>query len=118
MKQLEIDIEKKRKREQEIVEKMIEIYCRKKHKKESLCEECSNLLEYTRQRSNNCPLIEVKTFCASCKIHCYKKDMKDKIKEVMKFSGKRLIFYYPKDVLLHIIDTIKNRKSNKDKNIK
>lgn len=102
-------VEDKKKKEQEIVEKMIRIYCRKKHKSIELYEECQKLSDYTKQRTQHCPFIEVKTFCASCKVHCYKPQMRDKIKEVMKFSGKYLIFYYPKEVFLHIIDTIKHK---------
>lgn len=107
-------VDEKRYKEQKIVQKMIEIYCKKKHKKDSLCESCNDLLQYTIKRSERCPFIETKTFCKSCKVHCYNEEMRHKIKEVMKFSGKYLLFYSPKEVFLHIIDSIRYKmKGNK-----
>ena len=45
-----------------------------------------------------------KSFCSKCPIHCYKKDMKAKIKDVMKFSGPRLIIYSPMQFIKHIFE--------------
>lgn len=66
---------------------MINIYCRKKHgnEKGELCQECSELLDYAHKRLDFCKFGEVKSFYSKCPIHCYKKDMKIKIKGVMKF---------------------------------
>ncbi|WP_270942530.1 nitrous oxide-stimulated promoter family protein [Romboutsia lituseburensis] len=91
-------------KEKKTLSSMIHIYCNKKHghKKGELCQECSELLEYAYKRLDSCKFGEEKTFCAKCPIHCYKKDMKLKIKEVMKFSGPRLIFYDPIEVIKHI----------------
>lgn len=101
-------VNKKKQKELDIVQKMIEIYCKENHQSnEKLCEECQEMLDYAKQRIERCPFTETKTFCASCKVHCYRADMKAKIKEVMKFSGPRLIFFYPGEVFLHAIDTIR-----------
>ena len=78
-------------KEKEIVELMIKIYCRKKHNhKDELCDECSELKNYAHMRLSNCKFGEKKSTCGKCPIHCYKKDMREKIKKVMKFSGPRL----------------------------
>lgn len=45
-----------------------------------------------------------KSFCSKCPIHCYKKDMKVKIKDVMKSSGPRLIIYSPMQFIKHIFE--------------
>ena len=82
---------------------MMKIYCKKKHKhKDCLCEECQELLDYAHKRLDNCRHGEHKSFCAHCKTQCYKKDMKARVKEVMKFSGPRLIFYCPGQVIKHM----------------
>ncbi len=47
-----------------------------------MCSECQKLAEYASMRSDKCPLLETKTFC-NCKVHCYKPDMRDKIKAVI-----------------------------------
>lgn len=90
-------------KEKEIVELMISLYCNKKHKcKNELCEDCKELLYYAHKRLTYCKFGNEKTSCSKCPIHCYKKDMKVKIKEVMKFSGPRLIIYKPYEFVRHI----------------
>ena len=74
-------------REKKTITLMIEIYCRKKHgnKKGVLCDECKELLEYAHKRLDFCKFGNEKSFCSKCPIHCYKKDMKVKIKDVITF---------------------------------
>lgn len=85
---------------------MINIYCKKKHKykKDELCSECQELLEYACKRLDFCKFGEEKKFCSKCPIHCYKKDMKLNIKEVMKFSGQRLLIYRPTELIRHVFE--------------
>ncbi|MGL5380058.1 nitrous oxide-stimulated promoter family protein [Clostridium sp.] len=91
-------------REKRVIELMIKIYCRKKHgNKECLCEECDELLQYAHKRLSFCKFGDEKTTCAKCPIHCYKKDMKLKVKEVMKFSGPRLLIYAPGEFIRHML---------------
>ena len=66
-------VEKKRQKEQYVVEEMIRLYCRKNHGKEGhasggMCPECQKLADYAKQRSQKCPFMEQKTFCANCKV--------------------------------------------------
>lgn len=107
--------EEKRQAEKELVSEMIRLYCRKNHhSKENLCKECQELDDYARSRSDHCPFMESKTFCSNCKVHCYKPEMREKIKKVMKFSGPRMIFYHPSVAVRHIIEEKKEkRKINK-----
>lgn len=110
------DIKNKREREKAVVSQMIAIYCKKKHKgKDKLCEECATLLEYARNRSDKCPFMETKTFCSNCKVHCYKIDMREKIRQVMRFSGPRMIFYHPVLAIRHVIES-KSEKRRLEKN--
>ena len=92
-------------KEKQTINLMINIYCRKKHKhKNGLCEDCQELLEYAHKRLDFCKFGNEKSFCSKCPIHCYKKDMKVKIKDVMKFSGPRLIIYSPMQFIKHIFE--------------
>lgn len=105
------DVFIKREREKAVVSEMISLYCRKKHgKKGELCSECAVLDKYARERSDKCPFMENKTFCSCCKVHCYKPEMRDKIREVMRFSGPRMIFYHPIIAIRHLIETKKEKK--------
>ena len=67
---------------------MIGIYCRGVHgtKRGELCEACRQLQAYADLRTEKCPFMETKTFCSACKVHCYSKEMQEKICEVMKYA--------------------------------
>ena len=102
----------KQRKELEVVELMIRLYCRKKHQcKDGLCTECNELLEYVKLRRSKCPWGDKKPFCSNCKIHCYKPEMRERIKNVMRFSGSRMILYHPVIAVKHLIET--KRQKNK-----
>ncbi len=104
-------VETKREREKKTVALMIRLYCRKKHgTKGALCTDCKALSEYAAQRSDKCPFMESKTFCSNCKVHCYKPDMREKIREVMRFSGPRMILYHPVMAVRHVTQSKKEKR--------
>ena len=101
----------KREQEKRTVSLMIALYCKNNHKPQNgLCEECTQLDAYARQRSDRCPFMETKTFCSNCKVHCYNPQMRQKIREVMRYSGPRMIFYHPIMAIRHVIETKKEKK--------
>ncbi len=104
-----MDINKKREDEKEMVSLMIRLYCRKNHKTKALCSECAELDRYARERSDRCPFMENKTFCSNCKVHCYKPEMREKIRKVMRFSGPRMMLYHPVMAIMHLILTKKSK---------
>ncbi len=109
------DMNLKSEREKAVVKQMIQLYCKKIHKtKNGLCEECLRLNNYAKKRSDNCPFIETKTFCSNCKTHCYKPDMREKIRIVMRFSGPRIIFHHPIMAIRHVIETQKEKNRIKE----
>ncbi len=90
-------------REARTIEAMIHIYCAKKHDcTERLCPDCSELLEYAYARLDRCPFQENKSTCAICKVHCYKPDMRERIREVMIFSGPRMVLRHPYLAFMHL----------------
>ncbi len=92
-------------REKETIRKMVEIYCWKVHKRKrgELCPECKSLLDYAYKRLDSCPFGQEKPTCKKCPVHCYSPSMRKKVKEVMRFSGPRLLIYDPFGWLLHEI---------------
>ena len=104
--------EDKREREKKVVGQMIALYCHKNHhtKGEQLCPECAALKEYACSRSDHCPFMESKTFCNNCKVHCYKPEMREKIRVVMRFSGPRMIFHHPVMAIRHVIESQKEKR--------
>ncbi len=105
------DVMSKREREKAVVCQMIALYCRKQHKsKGELCMECAELQEYARFRSDKCPFMETKTFCSNGKVHCYKPEMREKIRRVMRFSGPRMMLYHPVLAVRHVIESKKEKR--------
>lgn len=86
----------------EVLSGFIGIYCRGKHRsaRGELCGDCASLLEYARKRRSKCPL-DPKPACKHCPIHCYAKDQRARIREVMAYSGKRLLLRGRLDLLWH-----------------
>ena len=104
-------IESKREREKRTVTLMISLYCRKKHGTgKALCPDCAALCSYAMLRSDKCPFMENKTFCSNCRVHCYKPEMREKIRDVMRFSGPRMITRHPIMAVRHVIETKKEKK--------
>lgn len=111
------DIASKREREKAMVSQMIALYCKKNHKtKNRLCADCAALDSYARERSDKCPFMETKTFCSNCRVHCYKPQMREKIRTVMRFSGPRMIFHHPVAAVRHVIETKKEKKKLETEN--
>lgn len=99
-------------RELKTIAVMVNIYCHDHHKSAATqantpCEDCSRFLEYARQRLAHCPFAEQKPTCGNCTIHCYKKEMQDKAKQIMRYSGPRMIWRHPVMALFHLLDSRK-----------
>ncbi|NOY36078.1 MAG: nitrous oxide-stimulated promoter family protein [Chlorobi bacterium] len=98
---------KRREREQITVHTMIRMYCRAHHGGRVLCNSCSELADYTRIRNIKCVFGDIKPVCNKCRIHCYKPDYRERIKEIMRFSGPRMIISHPLMALDHLIMKLK-----------
>lgn len=94
-------------REKRTVAQMIQLYCRGKEGNKQLCPECAALTEYARMRLSKCPFGDGKSSCRKCSIHCYSPAMKQRIKEVMRYSGPRMMLYHPIAAIRHLISELK-----------
>ena len=96
-------------REKELLPDMIAIYCRGVHKtkKGELCAECRELCDFALNRLSKCRYGENKTFCSQCPTHCYRPDMREKIRQVMRYSGPRILLKHPIAGTLHAVSTMK-----------
>lgn len=94
-------------REFKTITAMVKIYCRNNHHcttASSVCEDCSEFIKYARQRLSHCPFEEQKPTCGKCTIHCYKKEMQTKAKQVMRYSGPRMVWNHPLLAFCHLLD--------------
>jgi hypothetical protein len=114
-----LEISKKEKSDIRILIRFVAIYCRERHegpkdpfslkqlditqiekKKVLLCRECKRLLAYGIGMRLACPH-DPKPMCKKCESQCYKGEYKDKIREIMKFSGMYLVKHGRVDLLYH-----------------
>ena len=88
----------------------IELYCRSKHRDRvhsrvtlkthdvetiargplHLCDDCQKLLAHSFVMRTRCPL-NPKPSCKKCPDHCYAPHYRTRIREVMRYSGRRLV---------------------------
>jgi hypothetical protein len=100
-------------RESQTVAVMIDEYCRAHHAGGGLCPECAALRDYALGRLLRCPFGEGKTTCAKCPVHCYRPEMREKIRAVMRYSGPRMLLRHPLMAVRHIIDARRNGPVNR-----
>ena len=60
------------------------------------------LASYSEERLDRCKFGNGKPTCRKCPVHCYKPDMGEMIREVMRFSGPRMIFHHPIAAIRHL----------------
>ena len=92
-------------RERATVAAMIRLACRSWHGTgDELCSECQDLQDFANQKLDRCPFQDGKPTCANCLVHCYKPDMRERIREVMRFAGPRMLRRHPYLTVCHILD--------------
>lgn len=95
-------------REAQTLTAMFLLYCQKQHgSRAELCSGCQELQDYSLHRLEKCPFQQGKTTCAKCPIHCYKADMRARIKLVMRFSGPRMLLAHPFLTVQHYLDGLR-----------
>lgn len=90
--------------EKAVVAKMIRLYYRRKLGLREPSTEEMELLSYAERRLTHCKFGEQKPACKRCPIHCYRSDMRAKIREVMRWAGPRMIIYDPVATIKHLLN--------------
>ena len=92
-------------RERRTVDAMIAITCRDLHgrRRRDLCPDCAELADYARLRLERCPFGTTKPTCGNCKVHCYRPEMRERIQQVMRHAGPRMVLRHPALALLHLL---------------
>ena len=104
---------KRRAREEKIISQMIALYCAGNHDAaartqtamcgEAVCPECAQLDAYATMRTRRCRKMDVKTSCDVCENHCYKPEMRERIRAVMRYSGPRMLGKHPIAAIRHML---------------
>lgn len=66
------------------------------------CPECQEFLAYAILRRLRCPL-DPKPTCKECPVHCYRPGHRERVREIMRFSGRYLIKRGRLDLLWHYL---------------
>ena len=104
------DGERRLGRERRTLQAMIRIYCNGTHGTgEALCEDCCGLQDYALARLERCPFGPGKPKCSACPVHCYKPAMRERIKDVMRYAGPRMLARHPAMAVQHLADGIVHR---------
>ena len=102
--------------------RFVSVYCRRRHveapkspvslkgydlgtitgKPVDLCPDCARLLAHALVKRTSCPL-NPKPACKQCPSHCYHATYRGKMREVMRFSGRRLVLSGRVDYLRHLL---------------
>ena len=96
-------------REEKTIDAMVTLYCRHNHQAETLCQKCRDLRQYALECLKKCPFQEGKTTCLKCPVHCYKPEMREKIRAVMRYSGPKMVYRHPVLAILHFLDRCRNK---------
>ncbi len=67
-----------------------------------LCPECTKLLVHAFTKRSHCPM-DPKPACKHCPNHCYHPTYRAQIREVMKYSGKKMLLSGRLDYLMHLL---------------
>ncbi len=102
-------------RESKTIALMIALYCRGHHGGGGLCAECRGLLDYAQARLDKCPFQEGKTTCAKCPVHCYQPSMRERVRQVMRYSGRRMMYRHPLLAVSHFIDGLRREPARPHK---
>jgi len=90
-------------RERKTVRAMIEMYCTDHHGAGGLCRECAELAGYADRRLDLCPYGPDKPTCTNCPIHCYRPEPRERMREVMRYAGPRMLAKHPYLAVMHLI---------------
>ncbi len=104
---------KKRTREMRTISQMVSLYCAANHEKDKriyqahckewVCSSCARIDAYAIERTLRCKKMDVKTSCEECENHCYKPEMREEIRAIMRFSGPRMIRKHPVAAIRHLL---------------
>ena len=92
-------------REWQTMTAMVRIYCRNHHRPaEAVCLECRQFLNYASVRLERCHFGVEKPTCAKCPVHCYQRERREQVRQMMRYAGPRMLGEHPVMSLRHWLD--------------
>ncbi len=82
---------------------MIGMYCKKHHHSVGLCAYCSELQAFAFVRIDKCRFKADKPNCSDCTVHCFGREKRQQVREVMRWAGPRMMWRHPVIALRHVL---------------
>jgi hypothetical protein len=116
-------LDRKKAKDLKVLADFIAVYCREHHREEprapfaikderllqvlgdknlELCQDCSRLFNHGTAKLLLCPY-DPKPTCRKCETHCYAPGYRERIREVMRFSGPYMVKRGRLDMMLHYL---------------
>ncbi|UCG60069.1 MAG: nitrous oxide-stimulated promoter family protein [Phycisphaerales bacterium] len=101
-------------REKKTILVMLRMYCHDHHAStgDQLCQDCRQLHEYALVRIDKCPFGADKGPCSACEIHCYKPEMRRRVRDVMRYAGPRMLRKHPVLAINHLLKKWKRKPTS------
>jgi hypothetical protein len=64
----------------------------------------AELADYADRKLDLCPYGPEKPTCSNCPIHCYRTEPRERMREIMRYSGPRMLKNHPYLAIMHIFD--------------
>lgn len=91
-------------KDKQTIKLMIGLYCRHRLGLKDMPDEYRQLTEYACTRLEHCKYGANKPACKNCKTHCYKPEMREKIRTVMRWAGPRMLLHAPLAAIRHLLN--------------
>lgn len=95
-------------KEKGTISAMVRIYCDGHHRYgrgvSDVCDDCRELLDYAFCRLEKCKFGLEKPVCSKCTVHCYKPEMRERVREVMRYAGPRMLLRHPVMAIGHMFN--------------
>lgn len=91
-------------REKLTIRKMISLYQRRCPDAQHDDEHYDNLYAYAVKRLDRCVFGAEKPACKQCPVHCYQPAKREEMKQIMRWSGPRMLWRHPILTVRHLID--------------
>ncbi|NLS56158.1 nitrous oxide-stimulated promoter family protein [Hafnia alvei] len=91
-------------REKLTIRKMISLYQRRCPDAQRDNQHYDNLYAYAVKRLDRCVFGAEKPACKQCPVHCYQPAKREEMKQIMRWSGPRMLWRHPILTIRHLID--------------
>ena len=114
-------LDRKKSKDIRVLADFVSIFCRENHREElksvfpvknvslrqclgkketAMCPDCQKLLQHGIAKLLQCPYVP-KPMCNKCETHCYAPGYRERMQEVMRFSGLYMVKHGRLDLMIH-----------------